>query len=222
MQLLQVLKKKMKNNMFSKLRMAFKGGLVGCATFLLLGCISKAPQTVFYSLSPLEISGNSSQRVDGVLILEGSLGVGPIVLPEYMRSSQIVSFTEQTRIRVAANAAWAGDVNANVTRVLTSYLSTQNHVVQSFPWDSRARPDWQLLMRFESFGGTKGQSISLSAHWQLINTRQKQVVDQGKVTVSEQLTSTSTQAYIEGINKGLRSFSSKLALVLGKNMNRPG
>jgi|GEM_PF-680810 len=197
-----------------------------CLFILLLvflsGCISKAPKTAFYTLAvqPIERDADSSVKISAI---ENSvraihtetdtLGIGPITLPEYIRNSQMVSFTSESRLHIAANAAWAGDVNDNLTRVMGLYLSQYlpSASVQTFPWDRRARPAHQLLIRFHQFGGVKGKSITLDAQWQLINTQTKQLAKQGSLSVSEPLESASTQAYVAGLNRAVKTLTLSLS-----------
>ncbi len=194
---------------------------IGASLFVLMlfslsGCISKAPKTAFYTLAvqPTKIQAAPSvsasiENTKNSLVGSETVGVGPITLPEYIRNSQIVSFTSESRLHVASNAAWAGDVNANLTRVMGLYLSKHlpTTSVQTFPWDRRARPAYQLIVRFHQFGGVKGKSIMLDAQWQLINTKTKTLAEQGSLSVSEPLDGMSTHAYVAGLNRAVQTLT---------------
>jgi len=189
--------------------------VVAAVSLFLWSCASSGPQTSYYSLFPSSSDHPQTSLQDKTL----SFGVGPIVLPEYMDNPAVVSLNTSQQIRVSGYHAWGGDLKASMSRVLASNLSRawQLDNVWSFPWDSRARPHYQLRLVFEKFAGERGGNIELQAKWQLYNQKQKRVVKIGTVSLSHTLVDDSVDTYVAGLNALLNQFSIVLSKELSKN-----
>lgn len=207
----------MKNNMTSHKNSLIKARsfVTAVRTFLLLaavggmlsGCVSSGPQTQFFSLFP-------SQSVTPVADYKDiSIGIGPIVLPEYAERSGVVSFDRGNQIRVAGYHAWAGSLNENIARVVAADvgLALRADDVQAFPWDTRARPKHQVRIVLEQFGGVRGESVSLVARWNQLSNSEELAAKSGVVRLSVPLQSTSIEAYIAGLNELVNALAVALA-----------
>ncbi|MFT5082311.1 MAG: putative lipoprotein YmbA [Lentisphaeria bacterium] len=211
-----MIKRKVQQNNW--LRHLFLVSLLG-ATCLLIGCMSSGPATKHYSLFAAEPSAENMHALANKKI---SLGIGPIILPEYLQNPAIVSLTPSQQVRVSGYHAWAGDLNEALLRVLAADVSTHLQLdgVWAFPWDNRVRPDYQVRIVVEHFSGIRGQDVVLTAKWTLLN----KVGDELLLTGREQLSRTTRSGGVDDyvgamnvlINEAAYSIAEKLALRLSE------
>lgn len=204
----------MKNNFLFVIKFV---GIALIAT-VLVACISAGPKTEFYSLFPSQNSG-SSNGGGAQANKELSIGIGPVILPEYATGAAIVSFSKSNTLRVAGYDAWAGNLEANLTRVIASNVSQSLGFsrVQSFPWDTRARPSYQLRLYFDDFGGVRGDEARVDIRWVMFDIAAKKLVASGLVSASEKLTNESAAEYVRGLNDAVNAASSQLAKRIAEN-----
>ncbi|MBU2986201.1 PqiC family protein [Saccharophagus degradans] len=183
-------------------------GLVGASAIALIaGCVSPGPQTQFFSLFPAQSATPIANKP------QLSLGIGPVVLPEYAERAGVVSFTQGNGLRVAGYHAWAGSLNENIARVLAADISAalKADQIQSFPWDTRTRPDNQLRIVIEQFGGIRGENVKLVARWHQLDLKNKTDAKSGVVRLSVNLNDDAMETYIAGLNELINSFAVALA-----------
>ena len=181
------------------------------ATFLLSGivaCSSSGPATRYYALSPVSHLVNSDTNA------ASAFGIVPIVLPEYLDTSAIVSRESSVALNLSGGHAWAESLDNGVNRVLAAnlshYLSTG---VASFPWDQRERPEKQLRIVIESFEGKRGAEVTLTASWSLYHISEKSVLKKGKLSLQKD-SADNYPDYVATLNALLNEFSEQLAQAL--------
>ena len=191
------------------------------ATYILIllplvigGCSSSGPKTKYYALnSSADFVVDSKQGI-------ASIGIGPIVLPEFLDHSSIVSIANENRIVVSGLHAWAGDLDSAIIRVLANTvaaeLGTEN--ILSFPWDARIRPEYQLQIVFYDLSGVLGGDVNLKASWMVIHQPSKKLVQQGSELLTQSTSSNSYDSYVKAINQVLNNFSVKLAENIANNV----
>lgn len=169
---------------------------------VLAGCASSGPATSFYSFFPSDTI--ESQGSAGASF---SLGVGPVVLPEYLENPAVVSLTEGQRLRVSGYHAWAGSLKEAITRVVAEDLSRAypSARVDAFPWDNRVRPDFQLRLNFNEFAGIRGGQVTASIGWTLLNQRGDKIIASGKVDRKIATGSSDVEVYVKSLNQLLNS-----------------
>lgn len=172
----------------------------------LLGCSSSGPKTQYYSLFADRALVSDTET-------EISLGVGPVVLPDFLSSGAIVSRTPSQQVRVSGVHVWAGPLDDAIVRVLvgdlSSALGSQN--IQGFPWDGRIRPEKQLRIEIEDFSGVRGGEVSLIARWSLVDASRRGMIKRGRVSLSADTKGADPEAYVAGLNELLHQFARALA-----------
>lgn len=183
--------------------------LAALALIWLVGCSSQAPKTKYYSLFADEAAINGVVRVNQDDI---SIGIGPIVLPEFLEHSAIVSVSDKHQVRVSGHHAWAGDLDTAMARVLADSISTQLDLnnVWAFPWDARVRPRYQVRIVVEDFSGELGQQVTLKAKWSLVDQTEGILLSTGKGVLRESTASASFDDYVVTMNNLINAFSRDL------------
>lgn len=124
----------------------------------LVGCGSTYP--TFYTLSP-----------EGPTPSGGGLGigVGPVILTEYVDRENLVIQTSANKLEIAENHLWAGDLDDAIARVLSvdigRRLGTGN--VRTYPWLRDSEIDYQVSMDIREFVAGDDGYAHIEASWRL-------------------------------------------------------
>ncbi|MFL0804079.1 MAG: PqiC family protein [Agarilytica sp.] len=186
-------------------------GLLCLVTAVLVGingCASSGPATRFYSLFSERDIAVVEHQLGGV-----SIGIGPIVLPDYLDNPAVVSVTGSQRVRIAGYHAWAGSLKDSMTRVLADNASQSLALegVWGFPWDNRTRPDYQVRIVIEQFDGVRGGEAQLRAKWTVLNKKADKILKLGSVSLSETASSDGVDDYVAALNRLLNALSGSIA-----------
>lgn len=176
-----------------------------------VACVSSGPATQYFSLFAIkQAATQGSELADKSL----SFGIGPITLPEYMDNPNIVSLSDRQQVRVSGQYAWAGDLKRAMGRVIADNLSQYWLLdkVSAFPWDNRVRPDYQVHLVFDEFGGQRGGEVRLRVFWRLLNQRGDRVYLAKRAAMSAVTADTTAEAYVAALNDLLNQLSNAVAL----------
>ncbi|VUD53798.1 hypothetical protein TDB9533_01907 [Thalassocella blandensis] len=202
------------NKRISKVVLLCVLGLVG-VTSGISGCSSSGPATSFYSLFPSKTASEKQFALpsgsSGSTAL--SLGVGPVVLPDFIDKPAIVGLTHTAKVKVYGYHAWAGDLSETIARVVGENISNhlQLNSVWAFPWDNRVRPDYQLRIEFENLSGVRGENVDLLLKWTLLNKKADTVLVSGKERLSQATSGNNVDAYVTTMNGLVNAASSLMA-----------
>ena len=135
---------------------------------LLAGCVfSGSPATRFYILSPMAFDTSLSRDEDRTEPL--SLEVASIRLPQYLERPQIVTRISGSRLRLAENHQWGGNLRKNMMRVLAKNLSdlldTPNIAIS--PYRPRRPPDYLVDLEVMRFERDPDGHVRFSVQWRL-------------------------------------------------------
>ncbi|MFL0800165.1 MAG: PqiC family protein [Agarilytica sp.] len=172
------------------------------------GCASSGPATQFYSLFSERDIAPTEHSLEDV-----SIGIGPIILPDYLDNPAVVSVTNSQRVRIAGYHAWAGSLKESMTRVLADNMSQSLALegVWGFPWDNRTRPDYQVRIVIEQFDGVRGGEVQLRAKWTVLNKKADKALKLGALSLSETTNSNDVNDYIAALNRLLNGLSGSIA-----------
>lgn len=138
------------------------GGLI----VLLVACGS-SPKTEFYVLNadqgPVVQAANANKGP--------AVGVWSVKLPDYLERSEIVTRNSDHEITLGDFSWWAGNLDENMTRLITTELSRslQSNRVVTSPWASFRKLDYQATIRVERFDGVLGGEAVLRGVWGLLD-----------------------------------------------------
>lgn len=193
-------------------------GLLLAVVLALGGCVSSGPSTEYYTLFPAKGLWAAESTLLGDRNI--SIGIGPVVLPEFLDNPALVSLTDGQQVRVSAYQAWAGDLKTGITRVLTANLSAlwDEDQVWSFPWDSRTRPDYQVRIVFEDFSGVRGDMVYLKASWVLLETGKGGEFRVETAEFDAPTASASTGDYVKALNGLLEQLSIAVAVSVARHL----
>jgi uncharacterized lipoprotein YmbA len=116
--------------------------IIICTVWMFVGCGSTYP--TFYTLS----AEGPSPSGGGVAI-----GVGPVILAEYVNRSNLVVKTSANKMEIAKDHRWAGDLDYSISRVLSINLGRKLKTgnVRTYPWSRDSEVDYQVAMDIREF-----------------------------------------------------------------------
>lgn len=127
---------------------------------LLLGGCASSPAPDYYVLSaesPAKTTGGGP-----------ALGIGPIIIPEYLNRNSMVFTRGGNALRIANYERWAEPLAEGIQRVLSLNLSAQlgSHNIRPHPWARSDAPDYAVQVWLLSLD-VANQQAELVAEWRV-------------------------------------------------------
>ena len=127
-----------------------------------------ATSTRFYLLEdrPPPAEGTQRQAVSDLL---GTLGIGAVGLPEYLKRPQIVTRSGSHQIALSLFDHWGETLEAGVARVLTSALVRHQglHRMSVQPQANQGQLDYWLWIDINRFDGAPDGELVLAGRWSI-------------------------------------------------------
>jgi uncharacterized lipoprotein YmbA len=97
-----------------------------------------------------------------------SLGVGPVSIPDYLKTRQIVMNRNDHLLKLAEFDRWAEPLDSGVSRVVAVNLAVMmdTNKVQLFPWRRDAIPEYAVRISVIQFAA-QGKEALLVAEWSI-------------------------------------------------------
>lgn len=146
----------------------------------LVAC-SGMPETNYYILSSVpETTLSPESRGDNVL------GVGRIVLADYLRQSGVIMQTDNNQIRAAHYHRWGEPLQRGVRRSLAQQLSVTlpEYRIESAQRDER-RLSYRLDVEIERFHATEDGRAVLSGRWTLYRIDDRSILASKRFNLSD-------------------------------------
>ena len=149
---------------------------------LLAGCAGSAPSR-FYVLTPLT-AGKPSHAPDGL-----ALGVGPVVVPQYLDRPQVVTRSSDNRLEVGEFDQWGGRLGDNVTRVLAENLSglLATDRVSIYPWTDPGAVSLQVTLDVVEFERDAAGTVTLGVFWNLADVATNKILLTRRSTIVKKI-----------------------------------
>jgi uncharacterized lipoprotein YmbA len=149
---------------------------------LLAGCSSNKPAR-FYVLTPLAAPN------DHVGQAGPSLGVGPVVIPQYLDRPEIVTRSSDNQLELGEFDQWGGRIGDNITRVLAENLSglLKTERISIYPWtDASALAD-QITVDITKFERDQSGGVTLTAFWNIADAQTGKILRNGRSIIQKPL-----------------------------------
>lgn len=181
--------------------------------FASLSACASSPEPRLYLLKsangPVISQGNS----------QVSVLVGPIVMPEYLKRSEIVYRSNSHDITINEYDRWAESLERNITSVITSNLATHLSTDKSFDYYANfsIKPDYIVRLNVTEFGRVSRDTVSMSVSWELVdksNLQSKLYLENIKTTIpysADDEDEKNIGSVIAAMNEALNELSLKIA-----------
>jgi uncharacterized lipoprotein YmbA len=179
----------------------FKTAAAALFALLLAGC---AGTTSFYVLT-----------ADGPSAAGGgqAIGVGPIVLAEYIDRPNLVLQDAPNRLTVAEDHRWAGDLGAAIERVIASNLGRRLHTgnVRTYPWQRDDEINQQVTLDIRQLhGGADGYAV-IEAGWRVYSLPDRRLKASRTFVARERLEADGYQALVAAQSRLLSRLADDIA-----------
>jgi len=150
------------------------------ASITLAGC-AVTDATQFYTLGHSS-AGTADSKISASIGLTPpanaertdmiSVGVGPVIMPGYLRRNQIVTRTGEDQVHVAIFHQWAEPLEDGIARVLAEEIGARvpTDRIVMFPWRgvvARAI-QYQVVVVVMRLDGRRGGDVSLDTRWRIL------------------------------------------------------
>lgn len=175
--------------------------------FALSGCGSTAPPVTYHSLldSRIESPAGTQSRL--------ALLIGPVSIPDILKSAQIATGGDGGRFRLSDSHRWAGEVDGEVARALGELLARRlgTEQVALYPRGHHLTPTHQVLVDILAMEGNLGVEARLAVRWSVIDPNSKTVRINRRSDFAEQPADSSYDAWIDAQRRNLNRLSEAIA-----------
>jgi uncharacterized protein len=183
------------------------------------GCSVLDPQpdrTHFFVLSPMAEAPLAGGLENTVVAL------GPVKFPDYLGRLEIVTRTDENRLRFSDTERWAEPLELNFTRVLSQDLAVLMNLgeVVSYPWFADTGVDYQVpvyVLRFES---DDSGDVVLDARWTVKAANTGKVLYAKDSRIVEKGASPSQTSRVAAMNGAVTKLAREIATELGRVARR--
>jgi hypothetical protein len=187
---------------------------------LLGGCIGgKSNPSNFYVLSSLPSS--DAQKPTTAAEGDVAVGIGPVVLPQYLDRPEIVTRAGPNQLNLAEFDRWAESVRDNFSRTLTENLSIllSTHHTAVFPWDGSTPIDYQVAVDVTRFEGDADGHAVLIATWSIFRKGGRELLVRRRSSFSEPAGAGNYEALVSAMSRTLGNLSREIAAAV-KTLSR--
>ena len=179
---------------------------------LLTGCARTTP-IQYYQLAAM---GEDHAPVEFAAPEAITIGLGPILIPEYLARPQIVSRTSANRLTIADRHRWAEPLAANLARVLSEDLAALlgTDRIVSHPWSRGREVDCQIKIEVLRFEGEPNDTVNLVARWQVIGQEGQVLLPERRSSFNLPATTSDQEAMVAALSRGVASFAREIAAAL--------
>jgi len=187
-------------------------GLLSCVAIALLltGCLGPGT-TRTTRLFVLNATATPAVSSDDATDLR--LGIGRILLPEFLNRPQIVTRPSANKVRMADFSQWAEPLEKGIPRVLSENLArlTGSDRVSLYPWPTQIEVDLMVEIAIIRFEGDADGEVSLVARWRLVRANGSEASPLQGSSYAESAADRSIEALVAAMSRALASLSRDIA-----------
>jgi len=188
--------------------------IIVCALWVVLHGCTSSPSSRFYVLTSTTAPGPETKpsAEDGCL----SLGIGPVILPDYLDVPQIVTRKAPNELSLAEYDHWAEPLKDNFARVLAKNLSNQvcTKVILLFPWRGGIPVDYRVEMNVLRLDGSLGENVSLEVWWMVFSGDRARMLLAKRSTFTEAVGGQDYKSFVSAQSRLLGHFSDEIAAAI--------
>ena len=184
---------------------------IACA-MLLSGC-GASPVAKYYVLS---VATEPAAASDAAVPRDKFIGIGPVVLPDYLDQPQIVIRASSNRLELVEGHRWAEPLTDSFSRVLRENLSlllgTERVLARSsLP---SARGDYQVMVQVLRFDAAPDGIVNLVARWSVTAKDGALLVPTRRSAFDVTPAGTSVEALVAAQSEAVARLSREIAAAL--------
>lgn len=140
---------------------------------------------------------------------ELSIGVGPLVFPEYLNRPQIVTRAAGNELSVAPFANWAEPLKQNVLSVMVGNIATltETDMVYRYPWRAGYAPLVQLQAEIVQFDAARNGEAILAVRWEWLDQTGRPLMLRQHSVLRQPVGGDSNDAVVNTMSRLLQAYS---------------
>jgi uncharacterized lipoprotein YmbA len=182
-----------------------------CAALLFAAGCSRSPAARFYILHTL--TDAATERPAGAVENGIAIGLGPILLPEYLDRPQIVTRVSPNEVKFAEFYRWAeplkDDFASHLARTLSILLATDR--VAIYPWTNSTPVELQVKIDVIRFDGQLGRNVVLQTTWAVFGKDPANPLLSREFTVREAVDTKGYDGLVEAHSRAVAGFGREIA-----------
>ncbi|KAF0190154.1 MAG: hypothetical protein FD168_452 [Desulfobulbaceae bacterium] len=183
----------------------------GPVAFTLTGCSPVSPPVAYHSLAGFDLAQNPTGTQGQLAIL-----VGPVSVPDILKSSQIATGTTGGRYQLSEQHRWAGEVNRDFSRAVGEQLagSLGTEQIAIFPMGQHLTATHQIIFDILTMEGDLGKEASLIVRWSLVEPQSKTVRITRRSAFSEKPSDDGYDAWVTAQRHNITRLSEEIAAAI--------
>ncbi len=184
--------------------------IVVLVCIMLLTSCGSTPTVRHYQLSAgREIGAGAGKGISEDKII----GLGPILLPEYLNRPQIVTRASQNRLVFADGHRWAEPLVDNLPRVLLENLSFLfgTDRILPYPWPRSRRIDCQVIVQVLQFETGADGMARLEAIWSVMAGDGKVLLPERRSSIANPTRGPDHEALVAALSETLAELSREIS-----------
>jgi uncharacterized lipoprotein YmbA len=184
--------------------------VVAVALVATAGCLLRASRTQFryYTLTATAERSGTARPL--------RIGLGPVTLPSYLSSAQLVTRIDPTRVDYADLDRWAAPLAKQFIRTLGDDLGTAlgTSGVTLFPWYAGTPLDLTVAVTVLAFETDAAGVARLQATWDVRATGAAAGAYQGRSTITEPAASSGWDAAVAALSRAVGRLAEEIAAAI--------
>jgi uncharacterized lipoprotein YmbA len=177
------------------------------ALILVVGCAGGGTPVVYYTLqsSTLAPAMAASKAAE--------IGVGPVMLPDYLDRSALVTRISPNQLNIHQGHHWAGSLRDEILRIVSANLKSAcpGVTVLPHPWPGSDPPTVRFRLSILSFEGHPGGEVDLKVAWRVEDKQTGQVPLRRETHVRRSVSGDDLEAYTAAMGQALAGLTREMA-----------
>jgi uncharacterized lipoprotein YmbA len=171
------------------------------SVLLMTGC-ARTPPVAYYQLSAVD-SGPAAAGASP--IGEATIGLGPVLLPEFLDRPHIVIREGANRLQLAEGHRWAEPLAGNIARVLRENLAARlaTERIVHYPWNKGAAVDYQIVVEMIRFESEGYKEAHLAAVWSIQGRKGEILLPQRRSEYNVKATQPDCEGLVQALSQSL-------------------
>ena len=171
------------------------------------GCAGGGTPVVYYTLQPAA----SVQALPDSISAE--IGIGPVLLPDYLDRSALVTRISPNQLHIHQGHHWAGSLRDDILRIITTNLKSAcpGVTILPHPWAAGDLPAVRFRLSILAFEGRPGGEVDLNVVWNVEDMRTGQAPLRRETHVRSSVKGDDLEAYTAAMGRALAGLTQEMA-----------
>lgn len=193
---------------------------IGLLVSFAWGCSGTPNRSNYYLLSTV-INDNAAEIMNPI---EGGviLGIGPVILPEYVNRFQVITRTSRNEITFSEFERWAEPLKINFIRTLRENLAylIKTDDIFIYPWPQGTAVEYIVTADVIQFDAWPGDRAVLDVRWSLLRGIDREMLVNQKKRFTTAVRSPDYESLVAALSSSLSEFSREVATAVAQNYRR--